>query len=211
MDETAGKHAYKCFPVSLANQVGWTISFTKDIRFIWDGITDTTQDHVTILEGKEIVDTNRANATISFHSGIQFKTDEDMSVLCIPPANVFIDGLVPYTSVISTSFLDDPYPIAWRITKPNHEFLVKAGTPIATFIPISLSKLSEIELDVYNKTLKEGDSEFKEERGKAWAEISARGEFTNFYRNAVDHKGSSIGKHEVKSLTMKINDFTSSS
>jgi hypothetical protein len=211
MDETAGKHVYKCFPLSLANQVGWTISFTKDIEFVWDGITDTTPDHVTILQSGGLTDTNRANATITFHSGIQFKTDEDMSVLCIPPANLFIDGLVPYTSVISTSFLDEPYPIAWRITKPNHKFLIKAGTPIATFIPISLKRLSEIELDVYDKVFEENYHKFREERGEAWAELTAKGGFTNFYRDAVDHKGNSIGKHEVKSLTMKINDFTTSS
>jgi hypothetical protein len=211
MDETAGKHVYKCFPLSLANQIGWTISFTEDIKFIWDGVVSTTSDHINILQGEKLTDTNRANATISFHSGIQFKTDEDMSILCIPPANLFIDGLVPYTSVISTSFLDEPYPIAWRITKPNFEFILKAGTPIATFIPLSLTNLSEIELDVYDKIFEENYHEFRKERGIAWAELTAKGGFTNFYRDAVDHKGNSIGKHEVKSLTMKINDFTTSS
>jgi hypothetical protein len=36
MDATVERHAYKCFPVSLANTVGWSISFLDDIEFVWD-------------------------------------------------------------------------------------------------------------------------------------------------------------------------------
>ena len=42
MDDTLDAHAYKCFPVSMANTIGWSISFLDDIEFIWDGISDTT-------------------------------------------------------------------------------------------------------------------------------------------------------------------------
>ena len=53
MDATPEKHAYRCFPVTLANTIGWTLSAKEDISFIWNGTVDTTGDHVKILNGKQ--------------------------------------------------------------------------------------------------------------------------------------------------------------
>ena len=61
MDETDEAHAYKCFPVSLTNQLGWGISFPEDISFIWDGISDSQPIHVKVLSGEKYVHTNRSN------------------------------------------------------------------------------------------------------------------------------------------------------
>jgi len=46
MEKTANSHAYKCFPVTLSNSLGWGISYPDDIEFIWDGISDSRPDHV---------------------------------------------------------------------------------------------------------------------------------------------------------------------
>ena len=107
MDVTDNKHAYKCFPVSQANTIGWSVSFLHDIEFIWDGISDTSDSHVTILKDEgNVAYTTRANATISFESGLYFKTEQDMSILSISPPNYFIDGASAFTSIISTSFFN---------------------------------------------------------------------------------------------------------
>jgi hypothetical protein len=209
MEMTIDRHAYRCFPVSLVNTLGWSISFNEDIEFIWDGISDTTEHHVKILKGPEgVCNTQRGNATISFYTGLYFKTEEDMSIISIVPPNYFIDGATPFTSVITTSFFEDAYPVAWRVTRPNTKILIPAGTPVATLIPISLGNLSDIELDVYDKKFEESTAKRKSERMKVWDELSKEGKFTNFYRNATDYDGKMLGKHEKKSLHLKINDFT---
>lgn len=210
MDETAGRHAYRCFPVSLANSVGWSISFLDDIEFVWDGITDTTSDHVKILKsGPQVCNTDRANATISFNSELTFRTDEDISILSIVPPNYFIDGAVPFTSIMSTSFYPHPYPIAWRITRPNVNILIPAGTPVATLIPISLGKLSSIELDIEDLPHNPNEGIINEEKLQVLRKMAEDGKpFSNFYRDAVDYKGNKVGNHEVKSLTLKVNDLT---
>ena len=209
MDQTYDKHAYKCFPVSFANSLGWSISFTEDIEFIWDGITDTTQDHVTILKSPpNVSNLGRGNATISFNTGLFFNTDKNISIISIVPPNYFIDGVVPFTSMMSTSFYDEAFPVAWRITRPNHKIIIPAGTPVATLIPISIGALSEIELDIYDKVFSQDKLEEKREYLEEWKKISEEGKFSNFYRDAVDHKGNSIGQHEKKSLHLKINDYT---
>lgn len=208
MDNTIDRHAYKCFPVSLVNSIGFSISFLDDIEFVWDGISDTSPNHVKILQGKELCSTDRGNATISFHSDMIFKTDKNVSMLSIVPPNFFIDGAMPFTSLMSTSFYDETLPIAWRITRPNTNILIPAGTPVITLIPISLGELSNFELNVYDK--EENPEEYikKENKMKEWKRITDMGKWTNFYRDAVDYQGNKIGEHEVKSLVLKVNDYT---
>lgn len=209
MEQTYDRHAYKCFPVSFANTIGWSISFTEDIEFIWDGITDTTQDHVKIIKApSNVCNLGRGNATISFNTGLYFKTDENTSIISIVPPNYFIDGATPFTSMMSTSFYDEAFPAAWRITRANTPILIPAGMPVATLIPMSIGKLSEVQLDIYNKTFDQETANEKRKYLEEWQKISEQGKFSNFYRDAVDYKGDSIGEHEKKSLHLKINDYT---
>lgn len=208
MDETIDGHAYKCFPVSLANTIGWSISFLDDIEFIWDGISDTTPDHVKILKDPgNVCTTQRANATVSFYSGFFFESDENTSMLQIVPPNFFVDGATPFTTIISTSVLKEAIPIAWKITRPNTVIKIPAGMPVATFIPMSLKTYQDIDLEIKDKIFVE-DRAKKEERLRVWEEISRKGGFTNFYRDAVEYDGTSMGKHELKSLKLKITDLT---
>ena len=115
---------------------------------------------------------------------------------------------MPFTSVISTSFFDDALPAAWKITRANEKILIPAGTPIITVIPISIGGLSDIELDLYDKDFTQERADYIAKRNEAWKEITQAGGFTNFYRDAVDYEGNSIGKHELKALRLKVNDYT---
>jgi hypothetical protein len=209
MDNTDDKHAYKCFPVSLVNTIGWSISFLEDIEFIWDGISDTSEHHVKILKGPEgVCNTQRGNATVSFYTGLYFKTEENMTMLSIVPPNYFIDGATPFTSLITTSFFEDALPVAWRVTRPNEKITIPAGTPVITVIPISLGELAKVELDIHDKVFNEEMHDRKQKRLEVWEKLSKEGKFTNFYRNAVEYDGSIMGKHEKKSLHLRINDFS---
>ena len=208
MDETSDKHAYHCFPVSLSNTLGWGISFPIDIEFIWDGISDSTDTHVKVLKGNEYVSTSRANATISFNTNLVIRTEENVSMLAMPTPNWPIDGVWPFTTLISTSFFKGTFPIAWRITKANEIITIPAHTPVASIIPISLSNLNNSIATIKGYSDLPKDFFPKEDYGKIVSDINKSGKWTDFYRNAVDHKNNKIGSHEVKSLRLK-NDETS--
>lgn len=207
MDNTVDGHAYKCFPVTLANGLGWGLSFPKDISFVWDGISDTSGSHVKILEGEEYCYTERANATISFKTGIVFETDKDVSLLQMPVPNMFIDGAQAFTTIISTSFFKGEFPCALRITKPFTKITIKANQPFISIVPISLSYLqnSIIEIDNY-KNIKNNVVLKEEEHVKIVKEKTDSGKWTNFYRDAVNYKGQKIGEHEVKAIRLHVNN-----
>jgi hypothetical protein len=206
MEKTAEKHAYKCFPVSLANTIGYELSLPVDVTFVWDGINDSSADHVKVLSGEEFISNSRANATVSFKTGIVIKSDTNISFLHMPVPNMFNDLYQTFTSIISTSFFDQEFPSAIRILKADKAITIKANEPFATLLPISLTSMSNIELNLNNFNMDNQWYKNNEERGKVAYELNKNGEWTNWYRNATDHNNIQIGDHEVKSLKLTIND-----
>jgi hypothetical protein len=207
MDFTFDRHAYNCFPLSLANRLGWGISFPEDISFIWDGINDSTTTHVKILSGEKYAHPDRGNRSISFNTGISLKTLEEnnVSILTMPVPNQFIDGAQCMTTIVSTSVLPAEFPVAWMITKPNEIITIPANTPVAAFFPISLSDIQDYEIvvrpasEMYTKDY----IDHLTKNGDASQEKNQRGIWTHFYRDAVDYLGNKVGKHEAKKIVLR--------
>ena len=203
MENTFQKHAYNCFPVTLTNGLGWGISFPEDIVFKWDGISDTSGEHVKVVTGHEYVYTERANATISFKTGLVFETDDNLSILHMPTPNLFIHGITPFTTLTSTSFFKGELPSAAKILIPNKEIIIKANTPYATILPISLSNLQNSTIKLY-ESHEVPNKFFPDLTGYSEAvyELNKKGKWSNFYRDGVDHKGNKLGSHEVKAIRL---------
>jgi len=211
MDETPQGHAYRCFPVGQANMVGWSLSCVDDITFVWNGITDTTSDTVSIVDQKPYLYTGRGQSTLSFNTGLVFKSDENISLLTINPVNSFSLDFETMSSLISTSFYDNPLPLAIKARAANKEVTIKAGTPIATIIPISLTMINNTTinivdyLDIDNKRALSNQA-----YGEAAQVINQSGKWTDWYRDAVNEKGESVGHHEAKTIKLSVVDNTTS-
>jgi hypothetical protein len=208
MDETPQGHAYRCHPVTSANVIGWNISCPVDVRFIWNGINDTSAKNVKILEGDEFTQTGRGQSTVSFNTRFMLRTENNMSVFTINPQNYFNPDIEVVSSLISTSFLDTDFPLAIKCKTANKEIIIKAGTPIATIIPISLTSLQDGSIEIVNFQNTEEYSEKLKSYGEAAQKINQKGEWTDWYRNAVNEKGESIGSHEIKNLKLSVIDNT---
>jgi hypothetical protein len=208
MDETPQGHAYRCHPVTSANVIGWYISCPVDIKFIWNGINDTTGNNVTVLEGDEYVYTGRGQSTLSFNTGFVLRTEEKISVLTITPQNYFNKDFEVMSSLVSTSFLDSDFPLAIKCMTENKEITIKANTPIATIIPMSVTSLKDESIEILRFEHTEERNRKMQAYGDAAQEINKMGEWTDWYRNAVNEKGESVGSHEVKNLKLSVIDNT---
>lgn len=207
MDVTPEKHAYRCFPVTQANMVGWNLSCDEDIVFTWNGVTNTSSETVKILKGDHFSYTGRGQATVSINTGLIFKTDQDLSMLTISPVNYFNEDFETMSSLISTSFYRNPLPLAIKATSANKEITIKAGTPIATIIPISLTELDNTEITIVDyKDLDRERENANRAYGDAAQEVNSSGQWTDWYREAMNEKGESIGQHETKTLRLSVND-----
>lgn len=204
MDNTFDKHAYNCFPLTLTNGMGWGLSFPGDIVFKWDGINESSGGHVKLIEGHNFAYTERENASISFKTGLMFITDERTSTLAMPIPNMFNQGIIPFTTLISTGFFRGELPCAARVIESNKEIILKANTPIISIMPISISYLQNSKINIYNSNKIPSDS-FKNsfEYSQKLSELNQKGQWGNFYRNATDHLGNKIGSHEVKAIRLE--------
>jgi antitoxin (DNA-binding transcriptional repressor) of toxin-antitoxin stability system len=208
MDATSENHAYRCFPVTQANVVGWSISCKEDISFFWDGINDQTDNHVEIFSPMNAY-TGRGQSSISLKTGLIFRTDEDVSIITINPVNYFNEDFETMSNLISTSFFDNPLPLVIKAKKANRKVVIKAGTPIATIIPISLKSLQNTSINIFNYS----DPEQKREKaaesyGIKAQEFNRDGKWTDWYRDAVNEKNETLGSHEVKALKLYVKDNT---
>lgn len=208
MDNTYQSHAYRCFPMSIANTLGYEISFPEDISFTWDGILDSSSEHVKILSGPKSAHSGRGHGTVSLETNLVIKTSEDITMLQMPVPNYFIDGVQCFTTLISTSFLNVSMPLALRVTRPNAVITIPANTPVTTLVPISLKQISNIQMNVYNGFYSKEFETNMREYGEESQKINKTFKWTGWYRDAINHKGESIGRHELKSLKLKINDYT---
>jgi hypothetical protein len=208
MDATSENHAYRCFPVTQSNVVGWSLSCLEDIEFIWDGVTDQTPDRVQIFS-PEGAYSGRGQASISLNTGLVFRTDADVSIFTINPVNYFSDKFETMSSVISTSFYDHPLPLAIKAKAANKRVVIKAGTPVATIIPISLSNLNGTTIEIVN--YQDPDKKRLDANvsyGIAAQKVNTAGKWTDWYRDAVNEKGEALGSHEVKTLKLGVIDTT---
>jgi len=209
MDATSEGHAYRCFPVTQSNVVGWSLSCNQDIEFIWDGINDQTQDHVEIVKAPEGSYGGRGQSSISLNTGLIFRTAEDVSIFTINPVNYFNDDFETMSNLISTSFYDNPLPLAIKAKKAKELVTIKANTPIATVIPISLSALNNSSIEIFeyqDKDQKRMNANIS--YGEAAQVVNSSGSWTDWYRDAVNEKGESLGNHEVKALRLSVIDNT---
>jgi hypothetical protein len=209
MDSTSEGHAYRCFPVTQSNVIGWSLFCKQDIEFLWNGINDQTSDNVEIISAPAGSYGGRGQSSISFNTGLIFRTDENISLFTINPVNYFNDDFETISNLISTSFYDNPLPLAIKSKNPNKKIIIKSGTPIATIIPISLSDLNNTSIKIIN---------YKDENrermlanvayGEAAQVVNSSGQWTDWYRDAVNEKGQSLGSHEVKVLRLSVDDNT---
>jgi hypothetical protein len=207
MDNVSNAHAYNCFPITITNGLGWGISFPEDIVFIWDGVdTDREEGHIKILKGHQYVNENRRNATISLNTKVKFVTEEDITMLTMPVPNLFLDTVIPFTTLVSTSFFPNPLPAALKIIKPNVEITIPANSTAIAVLPIPLSQIVSNEMHLYDYVSTHSDNLKNKKYGDVAKAMNQKGEWTHFYRDATDENKKILGKHEIKSIKLKTID-----
>jgi len=135
-----------------ANVAGWDFILPQDVVVIWDGINDSSPDHIKVIEGQyfngvELVRTNTANGMLTFNLGVSIETDKKhYSILKASPNYFFNDASAVEVIVRSDYYNFVENFICWKIITPNKPITFKKGMPIAFLInyPIELLESTSI-------------------------------------------------------------------
>lgn len=199
------QNTHNCFPLMSGNIFGYGIYFDEDISFRWDG--DRSTPAVGLI-GKEHIWEGRGDGTVSFSTGLVFKTNENTSILTMSVPNQEMPGITVMSTILSTSFFYSDLPVVWKINDSmiGKEIFIPAGTNIACILPISIAQFQDSIITIHDEVLEQRSVHSDEEYIKTIKQINNSGKKSNFYKNGTDQYGNIVGKHEVDRLRMTVID-----
>ena len=140
MDDTPEQHAYRCLPLTHANQHGWEIYCPQTFTAWWSG-GQLQSDLRFTLFGEA---TGGPSVISAFGSGINtyqipclFKTPPGINLWVMGPPNRIKDGMQPLSGIVETDWLEEHnFTMNWKITRPGMEIVSQKGEPFCFLCPI---------------------------------------------------------------------------
>jgi hypothetical protein len=192
---------YNCHPIVMANTFGYGIYFDHDISFIWDG---ERMNGARGVIGADSIWVGRGEGTVTFITNLIFRTDENTSVITLPVPNESIEGAQVLSTVLSTSVFTGTFSVVWKIDTPNKEYFIPAGTNIACILPISLGSIQDSVITIKDSNVPFERVQDSYEYITYLKGLNAEGIRPKMYKKAINHKGETIGKHEVDSIDLNV-------
>ncbi|MDO1558853.1 DUF6065 family protein [Brevundimonas sp. 2R-24] len=148
MDHFAGRHPYKCLPLTMANTTGWEIlspfSFTAD----WNG--GKAREDITLTPDKPSADfrdfaqSHFSGGVLTLHPGYLFRTRPGWSMWCMGPPNHVKDGIQPLMGLVETDWLPFPFTMNWIFTRPGRVRFEK-GEPFCFITLVQDQQLDQVQ------------------------------------------------------------------
>jgi len=150
MDATPVRFAYRCLPLTIANQTGlWItnpVGFTAtwrghespgNIDFQFDASTDVWKKWISNEFGLGI---------ITWNTPFLFRTKPEGSRLLVcGPANVFKANAHPLTAIIESDWITMSFTMNWKIMKPEESVRFEVGEPLFQAIPLLSNACLDLE------------------------------------------------------------------
>lgn len=200
-------HFYRCLPLTIGNQYGFTIALEFDFEFEWNGGINT--DDITLHFNENVLEKNNPvfpNISTHFGSGILtintpffFRTPPGVNLMTINPPNFVIPNITVMTGVVEADNLRRSFTFNLKIQIPNIKVFIPAGTPLAAFIPIPRYYADNFELK-YADEIFDKDTIDQELQASIDAGI---------YRRDVESKlKNNVGRHYFLGKDVYGNKFT---
>ncbi len=136
MDATQSRFAYRCLPMTIANQAGWVIRSPCSFVARWNGgptnadtaisFENTPDDRITSLFG---------HGVITFNMPYLFRTKAGCNLWVKGPSNYPKVGLTALEGIVETDWTAASFTMNWKITQPGMIVSFHRGEPICMIIP----------------------------------------------------------------------------
>lgn len=149
-------HFYHCLPLVIGNQYGFVVKSMRSFTAVWCGNKEGPV--IEFLDGddtKQVISSHFNFGTITVQNRFALKTPPNINLMTIQPPNYYIPGLVAMTAVVETDNIRRDFTFNLKMTIPEMKVHVKAGDPVAAFIPIARNTVEKYNLklitDVFSK------------------------------------------------------------
>jgi len=187
MDATHDRFAYRCLPLTIANQTGWWVRNPVGFTAIWRGGLQPGSIQFTFDTEDDIwsawINDQFGQGIITWNTPLLFRTSPAESRLLVSgPSNVFKDGAQGLTAIVETDWSNASFTMNWKLTRVGLPVHFAVGEPIMQVIPLMMNPCRDFEAAEVTY-MKLADAP---EVAAAYAKWSS--ERTNFHRDKAGGK-----------------------
>jgi hypothetical protein len=208
MNKTKEKFAYKCLPLTVANQYGYAVLSPADFTIDWWGGSDERDVNFQVTSDNPEIENHLhgyfGGGTVTLHVDFIIKTPEGFSTYIRGVPNETKQGIKSLDAIVETDWLTFTFTYNFLLTEPG-TYSFKEGEPLFVFFPIERNtvenfKIKEVPLES-NKELLHDFLEYQEKRTESNKPQSGKGKFQLFYRDGVKASGEKVKiKHHITNL-----------
>ncbi|MGW1077689.1 DUF6065 family protein [Streptomyces sp. NPDC002537] len=137
LDRATLRYTYRCLPLRVANQNGWSILNNSTFTVHWNG-GDAVGD-LTVRYPKEGTAGSAVShfgyGILTFHIPYLIRTPPGWNLLVRGPANVPKDGAHPLEGLVEADWAVATFTMNWKITRPGVDITFLAGEPVLMLVP----------------------------------------------------------------------------
>ena len=136
MDDTQDRFAYRCLPLSIANQTGWEVLSPAGFTARWNGKNDLPAIQIK-FDGEEspLVGSHFGHGVLTFTLGYLFRTTKAHNLWVKGPTNQFKDGISALEGIIETDWTPFTFTMNWQFTRKKHKVRFEKDEPICALLP----------------------------------------------------------------------------
>ena len=157
MDETQDRFAYRCLPLSIANQTGWEVLSPAGFTARWNGKNDLPAVQIKFDdEESTLISSHFGHGVLTFTLGYLFRTTKAHNLWVKGPTNQFKDGISALEGIIETDWTPFTFTMNWQFTRKKHKVRFEKDEPICALLPYPRHYIGKFEpkLKVINENPK---------------------------------------------------------
>lgn len=139
MDSSGQRFAYRCLPLTIANQAGWVIGCPVNFTARWNGGSQITDLKVRFARGcqERRICSHFGEGVLTFTLPYLFRTPRGVNLWVKGPTNWIKDGIQPLEGVVETDWNETTFTMNWKMTRRNHTVRFQQGEPICMIVPVA--------------------------------------------------------------------------
>jgi hypothetical protein len=150
MDETPNKFAYRCLPLTIANQTGWWVYNPVGFTAVWNGFPQPGGVQFIFDTAANVwsqwVNDQFGHGIITWNTPFLFRTQPAGSRLLVTgPINHFKGGVAPLGAIIESDWISMSWTMNYKITASRSAVRFDAGEPLFQVIPVSTNVCADLE------------------------------------------------------------------
>jgi hypothetical protein len=150
MDATPSHHAYRCLPLTIANQTGLWIKNPVGFTALWRGAAAPGSIGFWFDAAPDLwsqwINNQFGEGIITWNTPFLFRTKPVGSRLLIcGPVNYFKPNLHPLTALIESDWISMSFTMNWKVMRPHEPVRFNVGEPLFQAIPMAGNVCADLE------------------------------------------------------------------